>query len=133
MTRGYSRRQRQTIRVLARQYCAGRFELTEPEQRELVEHSQAFFVLLPLRMRLVVLSVLVLLRASAWFVSPVLHSLPTKPVSGQQRVYALWCGGSSYLSYLLRQMVHLTFIGSLYSLPRLHAAMGCVRREPTDA
>ena len=122
MFSSYSETDRQTMKALARAYCDGWIELSDEDTAALIEHSQAYFAQIPLRFRLVVRAVLWVFRVSSFAISPSGGFLD-KSVEAQARVYDRFCGGSSYVSALLTQVLHLTFVGSLFSLPRVLAAI----------
>ena len=127
MLASYGTHTRRTIEALARLYGADRFALTDEEVRQLVAHSQAYYRTLPLRFRFAVALTLALFRLTSWMVSPRLRAFTAKSPSEQAAVYERWCSGPSYVTNLLVQVLHLSFLGSLYSLPRVQAAIGYQR------
>ena len=127
-------RSKRTVRILAVAYAHGHYALDEGDLDAVTTHVDAFFVGLPLQMRAVVLIVLRLIELRSLFVSPVLRSLSEKTVEEQRRVYDRWFARKGYVTALLGQMLHLTFVGSLYSLPKLQKSIGYVRvRSVVDA
>lgn len=127
MRRGYRRGQRRTVAILARQYSDGRFALDESEIDSVVDHSERFFVLLPVRMRLVVALILRVFSMLGRLMRPFGRSLAGMSADQQKRVYNAWCSGRGYFAYLRRQMIHMTFVGSLYSHSSVQKAIGYVK------
>jgi hypothetical protein len=127
MLESYGNGTRQTLRILARAYCEGRFPITGAEIEEVVRHSEQFFRRLPLRMRIVVWVVLRLFELASFFVEPAGRSLGDKSVAEQRRAYERWFEGGGYVRAVLGQVLHMTFLGSVYSLPSVHAAIGYER------
>jgi hypothetical protein len=117
----YSVKARRTIEALARVYAA---DLGDDEVRAVVAHSEQFFAALPLRFRLVVRLVLALFRWSGRLVAPRRRSFLAKSPAEQALVYDRWFARGGYLTVLLGQVLHLTFVGSVYALPRIQAKIG---------
>jgi hypothetical protein len=117
----YSVKARRTIEALARVYAA---DLSDDEVRAVVAHSERFFAALPLRFRLVVRLVLALFRGSSRLVAPRRRSFLAKSAAEQTLVYDRWFARGGYLAIVLGQILHLTFVGSVYALPGVQAAIG---------
>jgi hypothetical protein len=123
MLQGYGTRTRRTVRILTLAYCVGRFDLEAADLDAVVAHSEAFFVRLPLRIRAVVLLVLRLFEMTSFFVAPGGRPLGDKTVLEQRRVYESWFAERGYMRSVLGQILHLTFVGSVYSLPKIQSAI----------
>ena len=133
MFRKHSPGARRNIAALLREYLGDRLSLEESELLQVVDHADRFFAGLPLRFRLIIGLILQAFAFSALFVPPLGRSFGRKPLAAQKRVYLLWVGGRSYLAYLLRQMLHAAFLGSLYTHPRVLASIGYQKQRRMDA
>ena len=128
--RVYGKKARRTVAALARIYGADRYVLDDDELGRVVAHSEAFYAALPARFRLVALIVLALFRWSSRLVAPRRRAFLDKSLAEQTRVYERWFAGDGYVALLLGQILHLTFAGSVYSLPRIQAAIGYRPKAP---